>query len=114
MDDRHVDHGLDVAAPEQVLRLALADVEVVHLEVLRRPREGSPIDSHHPVRLVQQPRQPPAEVAADSGDEDGVARHPATLDQMCDGQKRAVGRLDQRGMARATAVVLCHDSMRPL
>src|SRR5205807_4985737 len=79
VDDGHVDHGLHVAAPEQVLHLALADVEVVDLEVLRCPGKGTAIDSDHPICLVQHAREHAAEIAADPGDEDGVARHPLTL-----------------------------------
>ena len=70
VEDPHVDQGPDVPLAEEVLGLALADVELVDLQVLRPAGERPPVDPDDPLLAVQELGEGPPQVAGDPGDRD--------------------------------------------
>ena len=71
--DAQVDERLDLSLAEDVLDLALADVELVHRQILGPALERAAVETRDALGAVQLARERPPEVAADPGDEDHVA-----------------------------------------
>ena len=69
-DGRHVHHAVGLLLAEHVLGRALAQVDLVHFDALRRIPPGALVDADHLVAvLLQRQRERPPEAAGDAHDQ---------------------------------------------